>query len=345
MAWVVDETGRDESEARMVDGRSQGAGVGAGSATRLRVRRCLAGLIALASVLLATDTADARDRHPAPIRPSLTRESDWRGVADVLGHPGRVVDRRAYGVGFPRADLKVVCQGQRVAAIGSFVSFIRYPDRRTMMMGELAVTEREVRKVHDVLVARGLTQTSLHEHLPAHSPAMWWLHFHGMGRDPLALARALRAVLDVTGTPHVRGTPHDVPLALDGPAVDRALGAEGRAQGKVYKVTYARKETVADHDRVLPRMTGSTSALIFQPLGRDKALLNGDIAVTAREVPAVVKALRRGKIDIVAFHSHMLTDQPRLFYFHLWAVGDPVRLAGHLRAAIRHTNSAPAKPS
>ncbi|GAA0393422.1 DUF1259 domain-containing protein [Streptomyces luteireticuli] len=295
-------------------------------------------------LFVTTDTAEAQARHRAPVRPSVTKESDWRGVAAVLGHPGRVVDRRAYGIGFPRADLKVVCQGHRVAAIGSFVSFIRYPDRQTMMMGELALTEPEVRKVHDALVAHGLAQTSLHEHLPAHSPPLWWLHFHGMGRDPLALARGLRAVLDVTGTPHVKGTPHKVTLELDKSAIDRALGAAGRAQGKVYKVTYARRETVADHDRVLPRMTGSTSALIFQPLGGGKALLNGDIAVTAHEVSAVTKALRRGGIEIVAFHSHMLTDQPRLFYFHLWAVGDPVRLAGHLRTAIRHTNSSPAAP-
>ncbi|MDG4536316.1 DUF1259 domain-containing protein [Streptomyces sp. AV19] len=295
-------------------------------------------------MLLTTNAAEADVHPPERVWPSVTKESDWRGVVAVLGHKGRLVSNRAYGIGFPRVDLKVVCKGHRVKAIGSFASFVRYPDGQTMMMGDLALTEPEVRKVHDVLVARGINQTSLHEHLPAHTPALQWVHVHAMGRDPVALAKKLRAALDVTGTPQVSGTPVKVPLGLDGPAVDRALGAEGRAQGSVYKVTFARNETMADHDRVLPRMTGSTTALIFQPLSRKKALVNGDIAVTAREVPATVRALRRGKIDIVAFHNHMLTDQPRLFFFHLWAVGDPVRLAKHLRSAIRHTNVSPASP-
>ncbi|WP_241833095.1 LppY/LpqO family protein [Streptomyces caatingaensis] len=308
----------------------------------------MAGLAALASVACAAGAAGAADagsRRPVRVKPSVTTEADWRGVAAVLGHQGWLVSRRAYGIGFPRVDLKVVCQGHRLRAIGSFASFVRYPDGRTMLMGDLALTEREVRKVHDVLVARGITQTAMHGHLPAHTPAMQWVHFHTMGRDPVALARDLRAVLAVTGTPNVTGSPVAAPLAMDGPAVDRALGAKGRAQGRVYKITYARNETLADHDRVLPRMTGSTTALIFQPAGDGKAVLTGDIAVTAHEVNPVVKALRHGRIGIVAFHNHMLGDQPRLFFLHLWAVDDPVRLARHLRAALRHTNSSPAAPN
>ncbi|MGK5638120.1 DUF1259 domain-containing protein [Streptomyces sp. URMC 126] len=305
---------------------------------KTRGRRRLVTGTALLAVLCTAGVAYPDGHHARRVQPSVTRESDWRGVTEILGHRGVLVDHRAYGVGFPRADLDVVSKGQHVKAIGSFVSFIRYPDRQTMMMGELAVTERETRKVLDVLNAHGISQTSVHKHLFTQRPALWWVHFHALGRDPLHMARGLKAALNATGTPAVSGTPKKVALALDRKAVDQALGARGRAQGRVYKVTFARNETVADHGRVLPRMTGATSALIFQPVGGGKALLNGDIVVIAKEAPAVMKALRRGGVDIVSFHSHMLTDEPRLFFLHVWAVGDPVRMATKLRGVIRHTN-------
>jgi hypothetical protein len=35
-----------------------------------------------------------------------------------------------------------------------------------------------------------------------------------------------------------------------------------------------------------------------------------------------------------SFHSHMLDEQPRLFFLHFWANDDAVRLAKGLRAAL-----------
>lgn len=41
-------------------------------------------------------------------------------------------------------------------------------------------------------------------------------------------------------------------------------------------------------------------------------------------------------------HNHSLTDTPRLFYLHFWAVSDGVGLAKPLRTALDATNVAPA---
>jgi hypothetical protein len=35
----------------------------------------------------------------------------------------------------------------------------------------------------------------------------------------------------------------------------------------------------------------------------------------------------------------MLTENPRLFYLHFWALGDPVKLAKTLMAALEKTNA------
>ena len=52
----------------------------------------------------------------------------------------------------------------------------------------------------------------------------------------------------------------------------------------------------------------------------------------------VIQALRAGNIQIVELHNHGLTEQPRLFYMHYWAVGDAVTLAKALRPALDATN-------
>ena len=43
--------------------------------------------------------------------------------------------------------------------------------------------------------------------------------------------------------------------------------------------------------------------------------------------------------QINALHSHMLDEQPRLFFMHFWANDDAVKLAKGLRAALDKTNS------
>jgi hypothetical protein len=54
----------------------------------------------------------------------------------------------------------------------------------------------------------------------------------------------------------------------------------------------------------------------------------------------VIKALRQNGIQVTAVHSHLLQEEPRLFFMHFWANDDAVKLAKGLRAALDNTNSA-----
>jgi len=56
--------------------------------------------------------------------------------------------------------------------------------------------------------------------------------------------------------------------------------------------------------------------------------------LTADEVNPVIKALRANGIEVTALHSHMLDEQPRLFFMHFWANDDAIKLAHGLRAAL-----------
>ena len=84
---------------------------------------------------------------------------------------------------------------------------------------------------------------------------------------------------------------------------------------------------------------GVATALNFQPTGNGKAAISGDFVLLGKEVNPVIKALREDGIAVTAVHSHMLTEEPRLFFMHFWANDDAVKLAKGLRAALDQTNS------
>lgn len=53
----------------------------------------------------------------------------------------------------------------------------------------------------------------------------------------------------------------------------------------------------------------------------------------------VIRALTENGIAVTALHSHMLDEEPRLFFMHFWAKDDAVKLPRGLRAALDKTNS------
>jgi hypothetical protein len=84
---------------------------------------------------------------------------------------------------------------------------------------------------------------------------------------------------------------------------------------------------------------GFATAINFQPTGDGKAAITGDFVLTGDEVNPVIRALRSNGIEVTAVHSHMLDEQPRLFFLHFWANDNSEKLALGLRAAIDKTAS------
>jgi hypothetical protein len=89
----------------------------------------------------------------------------------------------------------------------------------------------------------------------------------------------------------------------------------------------------------IPNSMGVSTVMNFQPIGGNRAAITGDFVLEAKEVNLVIAALRENGIDITALHSHMLEEQPRLFFMHFWATGDAVKLAQGLREALDQTDS------
>jgi uncharacterized protein DUF1259 len=263
---------------------------------------------------------------------------DWAPVAQALGRSGAQLPGGVYRVGLGRSDLKVTLDGVQIRptlALGSYLAF-QAMGSEGMVMGDLVLLHEEVNPVMKKLIEGGIGITALHNHLLRSSPATMYMHFLGRG-DPVKLAAALRAGLAESKTPLAAPAPAGSPpppLDLDTAAIDQALGAKGTVNSGVYAFNIPRAETIMDAGMPIPVGMGSGIVINFQPTGGGKAAITGDFVLIAQEVNPVLRALRDAGIEMTALHSHMLDEQPRLFFMHFWANDDAGKLARGLKAAL-----------
>ena len=267
-------------------------------------------------------------------------ESDWGQVALALGKSGSEMPGGVYRVGLPRSDLKVELDGvefKPALALGSWLAFQKIGNQ-AMVMGDLVLTAEEVSPVMNKLVEGGIDITALHNHLLRSSPATLYMHVRGHG-DPVKLATTLHTALAESKTPfqgaaYGSAQPAAAQIDLDTAAIDQALGAKGVINGGVYQFNIPRAEAITDDGIPVPVSMGSAIAINFQPTGGGKAAVTGDFVLAAKEVNPVLKELLGHGIEMTALHSHMLDEQPRLFFMHFWANDDAQKLAKGLRAAL-----------
>jgi hypothetical protein len=190
------------------------------------------------------------------------------------------------------------------------------------------------------LIENGIEISAIHNHLLRVQPNVMYMHVGGTG-DPAKLAQAIRAGLELSKTPLTAPAAASAPPAIefDTAAVDSAMGAKGNNNGGVYQFSIPRAETITDQGMTMPPAMGTAIAINFQPLGGSKAAITGDFVMLAKEVNLVLQALRANGIEVTALHSHMLDDNPHMFFMHFWANDDAVKLAKGLRAGLDKTNT------
>jgi hypothetical protein len=66
----------------------------------------------------------------------------------------------------------------------------------------------------------------------------------------------------------------------------------------------------------------------------EMSAVDGDFIMTASEVQPVLQALRKGKLNIVALHNHMIGEQPAFYFTHFWGKGSTKELAEAIRTAL-----------
>jgi hypothetical protein len=267
--------------------------------------------------------------------PTLAAEPDWTKVAQALGKSGAVQAGGVYRAGLPRTDLKVSLDGVALRtgfAFGGWVAF-QPMDTQAMVMGDLVLTQDEVAPVMRKLEEGGIEISALHNHLLRAEPMTLYMHIQGHG-DPVKLAAAIHDGLALSKTPFAPPPGTATPGNIDMIGIDRIMGYFGQDSGGIYQFGIPRAQPITDQGMALPGPMGAAIAINFQSTGFDTAAITGDFVLIASEVNPVIKAFQANGIEITALHSHMLDEQPRVFFMHFWANDDARKLATGLRAAL-----------
>jgi hypothetical protein len=273
-------------------------------------------------------------------------EIDWKKVDAALGKTA-AVSGEVHRYGLPRSDLHVTLDGVTIKpalALGGWVAFAPMHGE-AMVMGDLVLLETEITPVMTKLLDGGLDITAVHNHVLRASPATFYMHVGGHG-DPEKMATVIRSALSASKTPFDPPTTTAGPppaIDLDTARLDQIMGVKGAAVGGVYQFGVPRRDPPVESGMPVSGPLGGANAINFQPTGNGKAAITGDFLVTGNEVNPLIRALRAGDIEVTAIHSHMLDEQPRMFFIHFWANDDAEKLARNVRTALETTEIAKAQ--
>jgi hypothetical protein len=264
-------------------------------------------------------------------------------IETAIGAKGTEMPDGVFMVSLPRDDPGVRVGNITLSpamALDSWVGFAAM-GHGAMMMGDLVLTADEMLPVQGSLQRNGISITAIHNTLIGESPQVYDLHIGGEG-DPVRMAGAVRNALDSAGVPYhgsdnVSGT--SASYTMDAAGIDRIIGTSGTLENGVLHYRVPRAEKIMENGMEVPASFDVANVLKFQPLPDNRAAVAGEFVLIGPEVNPVIRALNDNGILVTATHTHMLAEEPRLFYLHFWATGDQTKLARGLREALDRTNS------
>jgi len=77
----------------------------------------------------------------------------------------------------------------------------------------------------------------------------------------------------------------------------------------------------------------------FHMVGKNDAMVMGDLVLTEEEVAPVMKTLQDGGVEVTALHNHLIGESPRILYIHMGGHGDPAKMAQTIKQAVALTKS------
>lgn len=266
---------------------------------------------------------------------------DIATIERVTGMKG-AESKGEYKITVPQNDLNVVVDGFKIIpamGLGSWAAFSPTSDG-AMVMGDIIVTEDDLKAVQQQVIRQGLAITAIHNHFVRNHPSVMFIHIGGEGPAE-QIAGKVKAVFDAVQTSrghNPAASPADsVANSIDTNALDAIIGAKGGMSKGVYKYTIGRPDvSLKDHNMPVTTFMGFNTWAAFQGTA-DKAAVAGDFTMLENEVAPVVKALIENGIEVVALHNHMVHEQPRIFFLHYWGVGPAEQLARGLKAALNQT--------
>jgi len=274
------------------------------------------------------------------VRPKL----DIVKIEQITGMKG-VEKNGEYKITVPQNDLNVVVDGFKIIppmGLGSWAN-LTPSTHGAMLMGDIILTETDLKPVQQEVIRLGLTITAIHNHFVRNHPNVIYMHIDGSG-DLETMARDVKAVFDKVKEARgkdPKASPKDsVVNSLNTQALDAIIGAKGEMSQGVYKYTIGRPDVqLKEHGTAVSTFGGFNTWAAWQGTP-EKAAVCGDFTMLTDEVAPVIKALVENGIEVVAVHNHMVQEDPKIFFLHYWGVGAAEKLAKGLKAALDQTGKA-----
>jgi hypothetical protein len=268
---------------------------------------------------------------------------DTLSIERITGMKGKS-NHGEYKITVPQNDLSVEVDGFKIVpamGLSTWIDFAPSSDG-AMIMGDVVLTENDLKPVQQEVINQGLTITAIHNHFIRNHPNIIYMHIGGSGPTE-AMAEKAKEVLDKVkssrGIDPSKGTAstETVNNSLDIVQLDMTLRYKGEMSKGVYKYTIGRPDVqLKEHGMPITTFMGFNTWAAFQGTP-DHAAVAGDFTMTEDEAAPVIKTLIENGIEVVAVHNHMIHEQPRIFFLHYWGVGSAEKLAKGLRAALDQT--------
>jgi len=272
---------------------------------------------------------------------------DTGKIDEITGLKGKLNEKEGvYKVTFPRDDVKVVVDGWTMPPFMGLGTWAAFKETKSgaMVMGDTVLFEDEVNPVMSAALDNGLSVTAVHNHFFFDEPKVFFMHIEGEGSAE-KLAGAVKKVYDTIKTirgPNAKpGNTFEENLPRQGSLPEKSsitpgplneiFGMQGEAKDGMLKFTIGKKSKM--HGVNIDKEMGVNTWAAFAG-SDDDAVVDGDFAVTEDELQPALKTLRVGKIKIVAIHSHMTHENPRILFLHYWGRGSAKKLAEAVKGAL-----------
>jgi len=272
---------------------------------------------------------------------------DTAKIDHLTGLKGKLNEKEGvYKVTFPRDDVKVRISGWAMPPLMGLGTWAAFTETKNgaMVMGDTVLFEDEVNLVMSIALDTGLSVTALHNHFFFDEPKVYFMHIEGEGSVD-KLAGAIRKIYDTIKT--IRG-PNAKPAntfeegvlgqgslpeknSINAAPLNEIFGMQGESKDGMVKFTIGRPAKM--HGVKIDKEMGVNTWAAFAG-SDDNAVVDGDYAVTEDELQPALKALRVGGINIVAIHSHMTHENPRILFLHYWGRGSSKKLAQAVKGAL-----------
>jgi hypothetical protein len=263
----------------------------------------------------------------------------------IIGAKGSI-SSGVLGIGVERPDVGVVHGPGGVVFPPSFeingdLTFQPLGAHDAFFNGDVALKASELNPVVDAILANGLTFQAMHQHYFDLDPMVWFIHFRGRAA-PITLARRVRKVLDATSTPLPQEPPAKPTTPLDHAKLAKTLhGSSEIGENGVVTITVNRSDRIViDGVQVSPEANVSTN-ISFLPLdaGGARAAVAPDFSMTAAEVDPVCRRMRAAGFEIGCLYNQETGEHPQLYFSHMFAIGDPRKLAVKIREGLNRTRA------